>query len=114
MQDTEAQLFSEAVTVWQLDQDSVMDAAAAFWSNSIFGGITDKNERVAKHVQSGTTSRWIRELPRAVGKLYAEQFGDDLIALGYEKDNSWVDVLPEIATPFTIKSPSGEATITLH
>ena len=82
--------------------------------NSLFGGAAEKNARVAQHVQSTSTSRWMREMPRSVGAKYAKDFGDDLIALGYEKDTSWVDTLPETSTPFAIKGPNGSANVTFH
>lgn len=66
----------------------------AFWNNSLFGGLagrTTQTGRLRGHIQSGgRLRRWEQELPRSVGQAYAERFGDDLIALGYEKDTSWV------------------------
>lgn len=114
MGDTEARLFSHGIKVWQLDETSTLDAAAAFYSNSLFGGAADTNQRVAQHVQSGSQNRWMREMPRSVGEKYAEHFGQDLIDLGYEKDTSWVEKLPETSTPFAIKAPTGAANVTVH
>lgn len=114
IQDTDAKHFKNALNVWKLDALRTAEAGAAFVDNSLFGGAAEKNARVAQHVQSTSTSRWMREMPRSVGAQYAKDFGDDLIALGYEKDTSWVDTLPETSTPFAIKGPNGSANVTFH
>ena len=114
MSDTEARLFSDGIKVWQLDNVSARDAAAAFYTNSLFGGAADTNQRVAQHVQSGGQTRWMREMPRSVGEIYAEKFGQDLIDFGYEKDTSWVEKLSVTSTPFALKAPAGAANVTVH
>lgn len=94
MADTESSLFSKALMHLGLLPPEVQAGARAFWDNSLFGGL--KKAR-AGHVASGAARRWEREMPRAIGEIYAERFGEDLIALGYEKDTAWVGRLPESA-----------------
>lgn len=71
----------------------------AFWNNSIFGGQADPQKRkgrFAVHISSnGQVARWKTGLSRRVGQIYAERYGADLIALGYERDMDWVRLLPE-------------------
>ena len=92
MQDEESSLFSRALEHLGLNPDEVQTGARAFWDNSLFGGLQTPR---AGHVASGAIRRWATELPRGIGEIYAERFGQDLIALGYENDNSWVNRLPE-------------------
>ena len=68
-----------------------------FWQHSLFGGLknpSDRGPRYKVHVTSGKVARWRSELPYEVGRTYAERFGRDLIALGYETNLDWVDALP--------------------
>lgn len=94
IEDTDSTLFSKALKHLGLAPDEVDAGARAFWDHSLFGGL--KTTRPG-HVASGAARRWERELPRAVGEIYAERFGEDLIALGYEQDSAWVSRLPEHA-----------------
>jgi hypothetical protein len=46
--------------------------------------------------------RWQKDLPRPVRKVFAKELGRDFIALGYEKDYSWIDKLDIDPTPFNL------------
>jgi hypothetical protein len=47
------------------------------------------------HIRSGEKAQWKKAYRRWHGERFVETLGDCLIVLGYEKDNSWVDRLPE-------------------
>lgn len=69
-------------------------ALQAFWQNSLFGGLRDEGARTGRlsyHIQSGRPARWRSELPPDVAKAYLARHGADLIALGYARDNTWID-----------------------
>lgn len=94
MADTKCGLIRRAFGALGLRGQDVEKGVQAFWNNSLFGGLADRSAqsgRLRDHVQSGgRLRRWEQELPRTIGQAYADRFGDDLIALGYEKDTSWV------------------------
>ncbi|MGB8811781.1 MAG: hypothetical protein WCC57_01205 [Paracoccaceae bacterium] len=107
MEDTEATVFSAALTHLGLAPFEVALGAEEFWHHSLFGGLARpgaRKGRLSHHIKAGHPRRWARELPLAVGRAYAERFGADLIALGYETDNAWVDTLPEGAA-FVVPQP---------
>lgn len=98
MQDTETESFGQALADLGLANEWITAGRKFFWEHSLFGGLREAlpNDRLQNHIEShGRLRRWQTELPYAVGQRYAERFGDDLIALGYETDNTWVDTLPE-------------------
>ncbi len=69
-------------------------AVDLFWRNSLFGGLNpemrDKDSRDS-HVQSGKPARWRREFSPELADIYFQRHADDLIALGYENDYSWIE-----------------------
>lgn len=68
----------------------------ALWDTALFGGAAKAGATRSGHVNSGQPRRWARELPRALGPEYANRFGADIVALGYETDTSWVAALPDV------------------
>ena len=99
MGDRDGALFGRALAALGLSGAELKAGLRAFWDNSLFGGLAREEARDGRlqgHIASGgRLRRWRRELPRAVGRIYAERFGADLVALGYETDMSWVETLPE-------------------
>ena len=67
----------------------------AFWRNSLFGGKTDGNEP-RQHIRSGATKQWMNVFDKPLAAEFASRFGDALVRLGYESDNSWIDRLPDL------------------
>lgn len=98
MQDNDGTLFGRALERLGLAGGELQAGVRAFWDNSLFGGLGNgraRAGRLAGHIASaGRLARWKSELPRAVGRAYADRFGDDLIALGYARDHRWVQALP--------------------
>jgi hypothetical protein len=97
MVDTDCIAMRRAFGALGLQGAEIDTGVQAFWDNSLFGGLADRQDRKGRlkdHISSGgRLRRWQSEMPRSVGRVYAERYGDDLIALGYEHDNSWVDRL---------------------
>ena len=80
----------ERFAIEGLDIDRVIQR---YWDLSLFGGLAKPEDRDARqnlHVGSGAGAQWRTKLPREIAEIYAGRFGDDLIALGYAKDQSWV------------------------
>ena len=110
--DTELGEMRAAFQHWKLDAKSTNDALDIVWETSLFGEFKDfeaRPQQVRSHVFSGAARRWQSELPQAVGKIYAQEFGDALIELGYETDRTWVDSLPVDPAPFNLPDPIDEA-----
>jgi len=61
-----------------------------FWDRSLFG-----NAKKIKpgHVKSGSSQQWREAFDRQLAGKFIEEFGDSLIELGYENDNSWIETL---------------------
>jgi hypothetical protein len=96
MADTDMSLFTRAAAHLGFAGAELETCGQAFWENSLFGG---KRRKVAKmkHVSAGGGRQWETVFDRALGEAFVERFGDALIVLGYEPDNTWVGRLPEKA-----------------
>jgi len=106
--DTELGDMRAAFQHWKLNPKATEDALDVVWQTSLFGAFKTFEERpqqVRSHVFSGAARRWKSELPQAVGQIYAQEFGDALIELGYETDTTWVDQLPVDPVPFNLPDP---------
>jgi len=106
--DTELGEIRAAFQHWNLDGKATEEALDVFWKTSLFGDFESFNARpprVRSHVFSGTANHWQKEMPKAVGKIYAQEFGDALIELGYETDSTWVEQLPVDPVPFNLPDP---------
>jgi hypothetical protein len=72
-------------------------AVQAYWQHSLFGGVNEAPERGrqhALHITSGSVAQWKTQMPRALAEIYADEYGDALISLGYEDDKKWVKDCP--------------------
>ncbi len=96
MDDVDGAGFAAALGELGLHRDEARVGARIFWDKSLQGGLSKREARPG-HVTSGAPRRWMHELPREIGEIYAERHGDALIALGYETDNTWIRQLPETA-----------------
>ncbi|MBY6151816.1 sulfotransferase [Vannielia litorea] len=95
MVDTDCALFGAALAHLGLEGEELEAAKRMFWEQSLFGGmakIDDRPRHLMGHVASeGALKRWETELPLEVAEVYAERHGADLVALGYEPDEtSWL------------------------
>lgn len=98
--DTNCTAFRKMLEKFQIEGLDIDRAVQSFWENSLFGGYADPKAREGKmvaHVSdaAGKTAQWREMLPREVAEVYVKEFGNDLKALKYEKNNYWVkDCLP--------------------
>ncbi len=90
IEDTDCSLFRKAMDFFGLTDEETEIAARVFHDNSLFGR-KGETLRASEHVRSGQAAQWERKMPLPVAELYAERYGDDLIRLGYETDDRWVD-----------------------
>lgn len=100
IQDTEGARFDAALAHLGLSLTERAQGRQVFLANSLFAGLQDpaaRRGRVGAHVASGRAERWRTELPRAVGRAYADRFGPALRRLGYADDDTWVDTLPDLS-----------------
>ncbi|MGD0191539.1 MAG: sulfotransferase domain-containing protein [Rhizomicrobium sp.] len=58
--------------------------------NSLFGAVTEKKRG---HIRSGQARQWEARFDGELAAEFLSRFGDVLIELGYETDNSWADAL---------------------
>lgn len=100
IEDTETSLFADIAAHLGFAQDEIATCRDAFWRNSLFGEDTKKKswkpDLKEKHVRSGRKQQWASEFDRPLALAFLERFPDVLVKLGYERDNAWVDALPEL------------------
>jgi Sulfotransferase domain len=94
IRDFDMTLFTKIVTHLGFSDDELNSCREAFWKHSIFGG---KADRVGAklHVRSGEPRQWESVFDRPLGEAFIRRFGDILIKLGYEADDSWLERLPD-------------------
>ena len=110
--DREMVQFEEILSHWDIPRSHYAAAKQIIWNASLFGSLADpklRRGRMEAHILSGDRARWKKELPRSVGKSYAERFGPALRTLGYEKDDTWVDGLDVDPNPFNLPQPPEDA-----
>lgn len=97
IQDVEMDLFTKAATHLGFSGNELDVCRTAFWRNSLFGGHASKKHAI-EHVRSGETKQWMSVFDKPLAEEFASRFGDVLIRLGYEIDNSWIGKLPSISS----------------
>lgn len=95
IEDTDCTLFAAVLEFFGLTPDEIKTGCEIFEANSLFGGLAKGTEgsRARTHVKSGKAAQWTTALPPETAQLYLDRHGDDLIALGYEKDKEWLSRL---------------------
>ncbi len=92
--DTDCEIFSEVLFFLGFSEEEVMIGRQVFWNHSLFGRLADKSRRDARvdlHISSGATGQWRTTFTPEVAEVYAERYGHDLVALGYEPHpTDWV------------------------
>jgi len=89
--DRDGRVFGKILSFLGLPAVSAMEGVLIFKRLSIFGKPTPQNH---PHIRSGKPRQWPDFFTRWHGEKFVEIFGDCLIRLGYEEDNSWVKRLP--------------------
>lgn len=95
MKDTDCAQFRKAARFFGFSETETARAVEIFFENSLFGGLTKDSGigRVKTHVSSSEPTQWISSLPEETARLYLERHGGDLVALGYESDQNWLNKL---------------------
>jgi len=89
--DIELELFDKVLRHLGLLSDDPETCYAIVRNNSLFGELGKKEVR---HVHSGQARQWQRLFNSELAVEFLALFGDVLIRLGYESDDSWVTRLP--------------------
>jgi hypothetical protein len=87
MADTELMLFHRIFVFLGFPTAVLPKLLKIAFDNSLFSGRLKKGG----HIRSGKTRQWRQYFTKAVGHRFLDLYGDALIALGYEKDNRWLD-----------------------
>ena len=99
--DTDCTLFRAALTRLNVAGLEIDGAVQAFWDYSRFGqdkGAQEQAYLSRLHHGSGAAAQWTTRLPRGVAEVYARDYGEALIALGYATDTDWVQSCPPAAS----------------
>lgn len=88
--DTEMTLFSDISLHLGFTEPELEECRKWFWQRSLFGGIAAKKEKMP-HIRSGKSSQWRTAFSYQIAREFVNRFGDVLVRLGYEPDNSWVE-----------------------
>lgn len=87
IQDYDLKLFHEIFTFLGFPGSVIPSLLAISFNKSLFSGKAKKSI----HIRSGKAKQWEQKLKPMHKKRFVELFGEGLIKLGYEKDNSWAD-----------------------
>jgi hypothetical protein len=90
--DIEMTIFTAALLHLGFEDDELDACRRAIRKNSLFGAV--KKENNGEHIHSGEARQWKAMFDQSLAAEFIDRFGDVLIRLGYEKDNSWADSLP--------------------
>jgi hypothetical protein len=93
--DTDCELFARALAFFELSKTEIETCKGIFFQNSIFGGLAaDPSQgRTKNHVKSGKPAQWITKMPPETAELYRKTHAKDLVSLGYEQDENWLERL---------------------
>ena len=98
IEDTDCAIFRGILENFDIEGLDIPKAVQSYWDKSLFGGLaktSDREERVALHVNSGAKAQWVTKLPREIAEPYADRYQPALEKLGYAQNSDWVkDCLP--------------------
>jgi hypothetical protein len=92
--DSEADLFGKIVAELGFESDEIALCRTVFKEHLVFdanGERTDRASRVGSHVRSGRTGQWKDVFDDVLAREFVRRFGNVLVELGYEPDNSWCE-----------------------
>lgn len=88
MQDADFSQFRGLVASLGLEQREQEAAVKAFRKHSLVGDA----KSTGKHGTSGgKLGRWKTAFSRKTAEIFADRYGEALVSLGYEQDNSWIE-----------------------
>jgi hypothetical protein len=95
MMDSDMNVVRDIIRHLGFEEGETDSCLRQFWKYSLFGKLReDAKVAKSKHIRSGEVTQWKTAFDKDLGRAFLEDFGNVLIELGYERDNSWVDTLP--------------------
>lgn len=103
--DPEMSRFGEVLSFLGFEDGELEICREIIRNNSLFGDVQEKNK---PHIRSGQARQWEESFNGELAEEFVANFGDVLIELGYEADNSWVDSVKgrSPSFPAPLASPS--------
>lgn len=96
IEDIDAAEFGRVASHLGFNQKEVITCQEEFRKRSLFSRRRKRSKSV--HVRSGEGRQWENVYDIDLAKTFIEKFGDVLVELGYESDNSWVCTCSESAS----------------
>jgi hypothetical protein len=93
IQDEEMVLFTKILRHLGFAEDELEICRKQFWQKSLFGKRAKRIGR-SHHVRAGGARQWTEVFDQELARQFLQNFGNVLITLGYERDDSWADHLP--------------------
>jgi hypothetical protein len=87
IEDRDLILFHEIFTFLGFPGQAIPALLAIAYQNSLFSGRLQKT----LHIRSGKKGQWKQYFTPAHKERFIDLFGEALIQLGYEKDQTWAD-----------------------
>lgn len=94
IQDSEGELFAKACIHLGFGPRELVRCKGGFLRNSIFAKKPRLKGKIT-HVRSGHAQQWRSVFDKTLAKSFEERFPGGLVKLGYEKDASWIEQLPD-------------------
>jgi hypothetical protein len=92
--DSDRSVFRRIIGHLGFADDEVDECLRLFWKHSLFGELGEQAKTAkSKHIRSGEVTQWKKVFDRDMAASFLDKFGNVLIKLDYERDNSWVDGL---------------------
>jgi len=91
IEDTELLLFARIFRFLGIAEALIDDFTRIAFNNSLFSGKVS-----SEHVRSGKSQQWRQYFDRELAQHFVALFDEALIDLGYEENQSWVTLCPEI------------------
>ena len=92
IEDVEGLKFTEVMLHLGFERRELVLGRNIFRKNSLFGKKKQPNDT---HIRSGARRQWESVFNRQSAREFVEEFGDVLVKLGYEPDNSWIEALED-------------------
>ncbi|HEY1707261.1 MAG TPA: sulfotransferase domain-containing protein [Rhizomicrobium sp.] len=104
--DTDMTLFTQIARHLGFNDAELEICRKQFWRYSLFG----QQSKRKKHIRSGASEQWREVFDRSLGEAFLERFGNVLVKMGYEKDDSWLGTLKARPgqAPTSIAKPNDE------
>lgn len=87
IKDTNLEIFRKLFTFLGFPDKLMPSLLELAYNHSVFS----PNFSKTSHIRSGATQQWKQYFKPVHKKRFLELFGDALVTLGYEPDNSWID-----------------------